>query len=307
MSAVIDTVAGKATKFFPVKPADHLPQGRMIDLPGRGGSTYVTDSAATGDSDPDAPAIILLHSVMTTGLMCWYATIPDLREHFRVITLDQRFHGRGITSGSFTLDDCADDTVAVADALGVDTFIAGGFSLGGGTAQVTWQRHPDRVDGLVLASTGPYFSGSRAVRADRVTRAVRAVTGRALSHIPPIKQSKLADTDISTGAWLFRQFRATRFDRLADISDGMADFDSRDWLGEIDVPTSVVVSTHDHTVSPKRQQILVDSIPQAHRFDVPAGHACCVLEPDLFAPKFTRAASDVAERVKSGPAQSRPA
>ncbi len=73
----------------------------MVELPGRG-STFVTDSGPA-----DAPAIILQHSVMTTGLLCWYPVIPELNQRYRVITLDHRWHGRGIRSGTFDLLDCA--------------------------------------------------------------------------------------------------------------------------------------------------------------------------------------------------------
>lgn len=58
----------------------------MVELPGRG-STFVTDSGPA-----DAPAIILQHSVMTTGLLCWYPVIPELNQRYRVITLDHRWH-----------------------------------------------------------------------------------------------------------------------------------------------------------------------------------------------------------------------
>ena len=98
-------------------PARDLPSGRKVELPGRG-LTYVTDSGPR-----EAPTVILLHSVLTTGLLCWYPTVPALNERYRVVTLDHRWHGRGINSPGFDLEDCADDVVALADVLGIERWL----------------------------------------------------------------------------------------------------------------------------------------------------------------------------------------
>src|SRR3546814_13526731 len=97
-------------------PWAELPPGRMVDLPGRG-STFVTDTAGP---EPESPTVVLLHAVGTTGLLTWYPTIPVLSSRFRVITLDQRWHGRGIRSAKFSPSDSAADVAALPDVLGVD-------------------------------------------------------------------------------------------------------------------------------------------------------------------------------------------
>ena len=111
-------------------PARDVPSGTMVELPDRG-PVFVTDSGPR-----DAPAVFLLHSVLTTGLLCWYPVIPELNKRYRVITMDQRWHGRGIRSDRFDLRDCADDVAALADELGIERFTAAGFSMGGGIAQL---------------------------------------------------------------------------------------------------------------------------------------------------------------------------
>lgn len=272
-------------------PLSDLPSGSMVELPGRG-STFVTDSGPR-----DAPAVFLLHSVLTTGLLCWYPSIPALNGRYRVITMDQRWHGRGIRSDGFALDDCADDVVALADVLGIDRFTAAGFSMGGGIAQLVWHRHPDRVDGLVLCSTGPYFSTNDPEHRERAQR-----TGSLLTPLYrlPITSSKKLDAPTShTAVWAMRQFFSTPLAHLGEFGDGLGAFDSRGWLHEIDVPTSVVVSVNDKVVEPSRQQLLVDGIPGARRFDVDGGHACCVIGAERFIPEFTDAVDAVHGLVRS--------
>ncbi|GAC68374.1 alpha/beta fold hydrolase [Gordonia soli] len=271
-------------------PVGDLPTGRALELPGRG-TTFVVD-----DGPRDAPVVFLMHSVLTTGLLCWYPTIPELTDRYRVITMDQRWHGRGIRSDVFDLTDCADDVIAVADQLGVPTFTAAGFSMGGGIAQLAWQRHPDRVRGLVLCSTGPYFSTRDP---DNLASAHR--TGRRLQAarrlIPRVTGPGLDDTSGHTSVWALRQFFSTSLAELGTFGDGLGRFDSRDWLAEIDVPTAVVVSVHDRVVEPARQELLLDGIPGARRFDVQGGHACCVIGAERFVGPFGDAVDHVTAQV----------
>ena len=76
---------------------------------------------------------------------------------FFVIRMDNRDAGlSSITdeSDEYVLSDMADDTIAVLDAVGVDTAVVLGLSLGGMVAQQLAVDHPERVRALVsLAST----------------------------------------------------------------------------------------------------------------------------------------------------------
>ena len=115
-------------------PQTRIPSGRMVELPGRGGSTYVTD---TPGPHPESPTIVLLHALGTTGLLTWFPAIEPLSRRFRVVTLDQRWHGRGIHSEQFSLVDCADDVAALIDVLGLPTEYFG-FCFGAAAAGVAW-------------------------------------------------------------------------------------------------------------------------------------------------------------------------
>src|SRR5437867_975646 len=126
-----------------------LPMGRRVELPGRG-TTFVRQV----EGPPGAPTLLLLHGWMASGGLNWFRVFDALGEHFNVIAVDMRGHGRGIRNGRrFRLADCADDAAATLDVLGVGPVIAVGYSLGGPVAQLLWRRHRDRVEGLVLCST----------------------------------------------------------------------------------------------------------------------------------------------------------
>jgi pimeloyl-ACP methyl ester carboxylesterase len=86
----------------------------------------------------------------------WGRIPGKLRRRFRLVLVDNRGCGRSDrTAGSFTVADMAGDVVAVLNAAGIGRAHVLGASLGGMVAQELAIRHPDRVDGLVLACTTP--------------------------------------------------------------------------------------------------------------------------------------------------------
>jgi diacylglycerol O-acyltransferase len=278
-----------------------IPGGRMVELPG-GGRTYVVDTGPVPSArGGDAPTIVLLHALACTGLLTWYPCLEALRRRYRVVVFDQRSHGQGIR-GPFVLDDCADDVAGVADALGIETFVCAGYSMGALVAQVAWHRHADRVAGLVLCAGTTHFATSPR-RADAVRRAGARIAGVAA------RQQRLA-VDVldqtTDDRWAWRQFRATTGREVAAVSTVLAQFDSRPWIGRVDVPTAVVVTAKDRLVPPVRQRALARAIPAATAYEVEAGHAACVLNADRFRPALLAAAASVTGRTSPAPSSSAP-
>lgn len=276
-----------------VASVGQLPAGQVVELPGRG-STYVVDSGPAADG----PTFVLLHSLACTGLLTWYPSLEMLRQFGRVVVFDQRWHGAGIASPRFLLEDCADDVVALADELGTDTIIPVGFSMGSLIAQLVWHRHRDRVDALVLCAAAATFAEAVPMR---LGTGVFAALVEALSpHPRPPAEAALRDDDDSTRndlRWLLGQFRATSYAAILRVVAETVRFDSRRWISDIDVPTSVLVSLRDRAISPRHQQWLADQIPEAHAVTVDAGHACCTLRSDAFVPALRSAVDSVVRRT----------
>jgi pimeloyl-ACP methyl ester carboxylesterase len=268
-------------------PVPDLPAGRMLELPGRG-STYVVD---TGGSD-DRPPLILLHALACTGLLTWYPCLEALRRRYRVVVYDQRWHGQGIRDGRFHLDDCADDVAAVADVLGLDRFVVAGYSMGTLVGQLAAHRHPDRVAGLVLCAGATHFAEEN--RQDTVRRAGARIASVA-ERQRQISAAVLDQT--ADDKWAWRQFRATPGAAAAGAATVLARFDSRPWIGDVDVPAAVVVTARDRLIPARRQRALAAALPQATRYEVDAGHVACVLAADRFRPALLAAVASVSSRV----------
>ncbi len=280
-------------------PVVRIPEGRVVDLPGRG-STYVTD---TPGPTPDAPAVVLLHALGCTGLLTWFPAIPRLAERYRVITLDQRWHGQGIRSESFSLHDCADDVAALLDVLGLEKAVVAGYSMGGVVAQRTWRQHPDRVAGLVLAATSDRFQLTVAERFFFTGMGVSMLGARGIARSKVATQAARTTArafDVDPGdiqAWAIREFRSTSPWAVAEAVTVLGRHHSRPWLGRIDVPTAVVVTNRDHIIPPRRQLALARAIRGATVHDIQAGHAGCVLESEVFVPAFLEATATVTARA----------
>ena len=75
----------------------------------------------------------------------WHAVAPDLRGHGA--------SDRPTDAGAYSLELMAGDVLALADELGWDRFALVGHSMGGAVAQLVALDHPERLTGLVLAST----------------------------------------------------------------------------------------------------------------------------------------------------------
>jgi pimeloyl-ACP methyl ester carboxylesterase len=266
-----------------------VPDGRWLDLPG-GVRTWLSD--IPGPS-PDAPAVVLLHAVGCTGLLTWFPVIERLTEKYRVVVFDQRWHGRGIVSEHFSLRDCADDVVAVADALGLDAPVVAGYSMGSIVAQRVWRQHPDRVGGLVLAATTDHFRTTGRERVFHQGMELGMGALRTLSRSRTISAAGRMATDLldptDMHEWALAQWRSTSPWAVAQAVAALGRHHSTPWISQIDVPTAVVVTTKDKVMSPERQRAVAERIPGATVHEAPCGHAGCVLQADAFVPAFLEA------------------
>ena len=273
------------------------PPGRCIELPDRG-TTYACELPGP----PGAPTLVLLHGWTATGALNWLPAFGPLSREFRIIALDQRGHGHGLrASGGFRLADCADDVAAVADVLGIDRVIPVGYSMGGPVAQLVWHRHRDRVAGLVLCATSRNFRGRPWERLlfmapmgveplthlvpGRVVRGLAAAAGALPLGPPALRQ------------WMARELAGHDPGVLLEAMRAVGRFSSHEWIGGVDVPTAVVVTTRDRVVSPSRQYKLAHSVPGATIHEVAADHGACMTHPGEFVAALLDACRSVAARA----------
>ncbi len=311
--AITTAVTAGVRRYSPTPTVADLPAGQMVSLAGRG-ATFVSTS---GDLQGTEPPLLLLHALGCTAGLTWFTAFPTLADRHPVAMFDQRWHGRGIRTGRhFRLEDLADDAVAVADALGIERFIPVGYSLGGAVAQLLWKRHPDRVSGLVLAATARTFR-ENGLESTFFRMLPPLLLPMALTSPPTLHSAAL-------GAGLLRAYEGGRVEgpdfrrwaltelrlttRKATVSalSSLGAFNSASWIGDVDVPASVVVTLRDRAVLTSRQRALAAAIPDADLYEVRGGHTALVTHAAEFASVMSNACESVAQRAVPSRAASRP-
>lgn len=198
----------------------------------------------------------------------WVRQWPALRRRFRLVALDNRGSGgSGVPDGPYDLEVMAADVVAVMDAEGIGSAHVMGASLGGVLAQIIAIRHPERVRSLVLACTACRMKswrralftewieiarteGSRALAQENIRWVVAARHLRRLWPISPVVAPLIIRAPVPG---VVAQLQA-----LVDAPEAVGGF-----LGEIHVPTFVIVGSQDILTPVADSEELVEAIPEA--------------------------------------------
>lgn len=205
------------------------------------------ESAGTGQ------ALLFLHAGVADSRM-WEDQLREFSKTHRVIAFDQRGFGKT----AWTSDPYSDvkDSLAVLDALGIESAVVIGCSMGGGTALELAISHPERVDGIVVVGAFPGgwqppggFEESpleeEAVAAFEAGDLERLVEidlkmwlvgyGRSEDEVDPVLMDRFRDMDrvaiqSEAGRNEYRQGFSGKLDEHLD---------------QIDVPALVMVGAHD--------------------------------------------------------------
>ena len=260
-----------------VEPLFKPPQVHPARVPGRtvfvGDDEYLVREIGPDEGIP----ILLVHGLAGSSLTEWYQIAPKLAVDRRVIMVDHRGHGLSARGDlPFEVSDDADDLAGVLDALDVGQVDVVGYSMGGVIAQALAQRHPGRVRKLVLMAT--FAAHSKGYRWFRLigailTRAWERITG---FGTPEVRSGYL----IATGAvkpeharFVWRETLRRDVESGAQATFALLRFDSRDWIGKLDVETMVMVPGNDFLVPSAWQHELAGAIPDVKLVEIPgAGH-----------------------------------
>ncbi|HEX5328490.1 MAG TPA: alpha/beta fold hydrolase [Acetobacteraceae bacterium] len=111
-----------------------------------------------------SPTLILLHAAMGS-MQRYYAMVPPLCRHFRVVRMDLRGHGESQVPSPeppLSLDRLVQDVRELMDHLGCGRAHFVGNSAGGYLAQNLAMQSPERVASLCLFGSTPGLKHSQA-------------------------------------------------------------------------------------------------------------------------------------------------
>src|SRR5258707_15792286 len=89
---------------------------------------------------------------------------------------------------------------------------------------------------------------------------------------------------LSAREWVMDELHGSDPAAIAEAAGAIGRFSSHQWIGDVDVPTAVVVTENDRLVAPHRQRRLAETIPGARVVPVQGDHGVCVADPGAFVP-----------------------
>ncbi len=161
--------------------------------------------------------------------------------------------------------------------------------MGGTVAQLLYRRHPSLVSRLVLCSTAGNVGGSpmEQMAALAVPAMAAALRWNPMLHLMGADFFGMGllgrIDDPATRRWVRAQLSRTTLATTISAMQAVCGFNSDSWIGQVDVPAAVIITTRDHVVPPARQLALARAIPGASVCYVDGDHGACVNAPHLFA------------------------
>lgn len=236
----------------------------------------------------DAPPLIL-SSGLGGSASYWAPNIPALAEHFRVLAYDHRGTGRSDRAlpDVVTVDDFADDMLALMDALGWERASVIGHAAGGVAGLALALKAPERLDRLVVvngwAMADPHFLRCFEARLNLLRHAgVEAFLRAQPIFLYPANWISAHTADLD--AELPHQLAgfpgaATMEKRIA----ALAAFDARGALSGLGSRTLVLVADDDMLVPSDAGLRLAAELSGAEVARMPwGGHACNVTHASIF-------------------------
>jgi len=227
---------------------------------------YVVDDYTDPWRTPQT--ILMLHGNAESGT-AWFAWVPHLARHYRVVRPDMRGFGASTPMPRefrWTLDRICDDTISLMDALGVARFHVIAAKIGGTIARYFAVRHADRVTTLTVAGT-PAPRREVGPRPELVAEfekhgvahwARRSMSGRLGSRFPPAGLE-----------WWIGLMGRTALSTQVGFTPTIADADITESLPRIRCPTLVITTEHSALGSVEEVRAWQRRIPRSELLVLP--------------------------------------
>ena len=246
------------------------------------------------------PYMVLLHGLRGHA-HSWDDVSAAMYQDFHVLALDQR--GRGDSDwapgGDYSTESFVDDLAAFSHAVGLDSFVLVGHSMGGRIGMAFAARYPEKVQRLVIVDVGPDIDPKGA---ERITREIREVpeefdsfdavldymnkSNRFASDSVLRRRLQYATKELPNGKLGWRYDLAVRDQRRYGTAPPPPDL----WpsLRQITCPTLIVRGADTDTLGAEVAHRMDQELPHGKLVEVPrAGHMVFEDNPEDFISQLT--------------------
>ena len=245
-----------------------------------GVALHSVDSGGSGDP------VLLAHAI-GMDLRMWDDLAARLAADHRVIRFDARGHGRSpVPPRPYTLEQMAEDIVALLDRLGIARANCVGLSMGGMIGMAFALDYPERLGRLVLANTTSSYGPEGPSMWKARAKAVEAGGLEAIKDMVMARyfSDEFRATHSSTVDETSRRFVASPVEGYLGCCDAIAELDFSADLHRIRARTFVIAGAADAGTPPAMSQVIADRIPGAQMAVIAgAAHLSAVEKPAEFA------------------------
>jgi 3-oxoadipate enol-lactonase len=239
---------------------------------------------------PDGAPWLVLSNSLATNLSMWDDQARELGRGFRVLRYDQRGHGATeAPAGRYTFELLIADALALMDALAIRKAHFGGLSMGGATALGLAQKHPDRLDRVIVCDSPCQSTPTSSQQwEERIVVAqqqgVEALVEPTLARWFPPEVMKANPPHLDK---VRRMIRTTPVKGFIGCAAALADHNYAAAVATVTQPVLFMVGEKDAAALPMRK--LNEALPGSRYVELPgAGHISNLDQPEA----FTRAIKD---------------
>jgi pimeloyl-ACP methyl ester carboxylesterase len=194
------------------------------------------DAALYYEEHGSGEPLILLPGLLGTIESHWRRFIPDFAQHYHVIAVDLRGHGRtNNPSRHLFLHTLVSDVFAIFESLQIDSAKICGYSLGGYVGLAFGIQHPGTVNALMMHGTKFYWTP------EAVTSAIKGFDAETIQLKNPVWAAQLQqDHALAEDEWRHLLSSARDFTKtlpaegLTDAAIKLADFPVMVSVGDAD-------------------------------------------------------------------------
>jgi pimeloyl-ACP methyl ester carboxylesterase len=249
---------------------DETPDGD----PARAMYRHRTDAVV--DDRGEGPALLCCHGSLMDRTM-FRPQARALADDYRVVAYDARAR-TDRWQGPYDLSDLVEDCRVVMDAVGLDSAVLVGMSMGGFVAVRLALAYPERIDGLVLLdSTAEAYT-----EAEREEYAGLAEAVRNADRMPLAVAETSADLMFSERAHEHQSDLVKRWiDRWHTYPGGAVAAEIESWLTEpgvveeldaVELPALAIHGEHDQSIPPERARRTIEALDGRMELVSGAGH-----------------------------------
>lgn len=231
--------------------------------------------AGAEDFKENRPTLLMIHGAGGRAQI-WRNQVHLLKSSLNTLALDLPGHGESVGNARVSIDEYAQWLMETLEAFFPEPPFLMGHSMGGAIVQKAATTSPSLMKGIILAGTGPRLLVAPAFLEgllNNFDKTIDAIMGYAYA---PEADSRL----VKDGAALMREAGSTvvHGDFLA-----CNQFDLRDRIAEIDLPTLILCGEKDPLTPPALSRKLNGSIEGSRCEIIPsAGHMVMIENPKAF-------------------------